>query len=275
MRGGIPFDQVAPDYDATRRLPAGAEHLVADRLAERIAGARTLEVGVGTARWAMPLQARGVEIVGADLSAPMLQVARSKGFARAVRADLIRLPFPDGRFDGVLANRVLHLVFDVPRALREIVRVCRRRLRSVLEFETARPDVVESYLAFVRARGAGRSPPGLSERRLAEALRPDWRGDVTRFHSRGPASRKIDAVAARSFRDTWATPEAVHRAAVAGLRREFGDVDEITETRAELAEWDRSRLLQFADTYRSPTPTSSPRYRAVRPRAPRPGRRAK
>lgn len=263
MPGGIPFDRVASIYDATRALPRGVEREVADRLAERIGGARSLEVGVGTARWAWPLQQRGVEIVGVDLSGPMLRVARSKGFARPVRADVCRLPFPDGRFDGSLVTHLLHLVYDVPSALREIARVTRQRVRSVLEYEIARPDVVDEYLALVRAAGFGASPPGLGERKLAEALRPDWVRDVAHFHSRGPATSKIDAVAARSFRDTWDASGPVHARAIEALRARFGDAEETVETRVEIAEWDRRRLLGFAEEYEAAHPV---------PRTSRPGR---
>lgn len=247
MTGGVPFDRVADLYDATRRLPRDVEREVSDRLAERIDGARTLEVGVGTARWALPLQQRGVEVTGIDLSGPMLRVARDKGFARPVRADVTRLPFPDGRFDGCLATHVLHLVFDVPSALREIARVGRRRLRSVLEFETARPDIVEEYLGLVRREGFGVPPPGLSERKLAVAVRPDWARDVAHFQRRGPVGAKIEAVASRSFRDTWATPDRLHAQAVAALRDRFAGQEETVDVRLELVEWERKRLVAFAD----------------------------
>lgn len=254
MSGGISFDRVAALYDGTRGLPAGVERDVADRLAERTDGARTLEVGVGTARWALPLQSRGLEVVGVDLSGPMLRVARAKGFSRPIRGDLTRLPFPDGRFDSCLATHVLHLVFDVPAALREIARVSRRRLRTVLEYETARPDLVEAYLAIVRAEGSGVPPPGLGERKLAAALRPDWVRDVARFHARGPAALKINAIRARAFRDTWATPSELHERAVRALRESYGEGEELVETRIEIAEWDRSRLLAFADEYAAAHP---------------------
>lgn len=253
MPGGIAFDRVAEEYDATRSLPPGVERAVAERLARRIGAERTLELGVGTGRWACPLQQLTVAITGVDLSAPMLRVARRKGLVRAIRADASRLPFPDDQFDGALSNHLLHLVYDVPAVLREIGRVCRGRLRSVLEHETARPDLVEAYLRLVREGDAGRPPPGLGERRLAETLRPDAVRDAARFHSRGPASTKLDAIARRSFRDTWGTPERLHRSAVEALRRTFAEQDELVETRVEIVEWSRDRLLAFAAEYARPS----------------------
>lgn len=268
MPGGIAFDRVAEEYDATRALPPGVERAVAERLARRIGAERTLELGVGTGRWARPLQHLNVAITGVDLSAPMLQVARRKGLVQAIRADATHLPFRDAQFDGALSNHLLHLVYDVPAVLREFGRVCVGRLRSVLEHETARPDLVEAYLQLVREGGAGRPPPGLGERKLAEALRPDALSDAARFHSRGPASAKLDAIARRSFRDTWGTPDRLHQAAIESLRRTFADQDELVETRVEIAEWSRERLLEFATEYGRPRtgPHRGKRPSSTRPR---------
>ena len=246
MAGGISFDRVASLYDATRSLPKGVEAGVADRLARLLRDERTLEIGVGTARWAQPLEARGVDLVGVDLSPAMLRIARGKGFQRAMRADVVRLPFRAGTFDGVLSNHVLHLVYDVPAALTELGRVMTGRLRSVLEFETSRPDLSAEYLERVRRSRPQAGPPGLSERALAQELTPNTVQDAVTFHARGPASVVLDALEARAFRDTWATPEELHQEVLRELRERHGEGEVLTETRVEIAEWGRDRLLAFA-----------------------------
>jgi SAM-dependent methyltransferase len=49
-----------------------------DRLAELAGGGRALELAIGTGRVAVPLAARGVPVTGIELSAPMVEVLRTK-----------------------------------------------------------------------------------------------------------------------------------------------------------------------------------------------------
>ena len=84
------------------------------------AGARALEVGVGTGRFAAPLGIR----VGVEPSARMAARAGSRGIEvhPGVAEDL---PFPDGTFDLVLLVTTICFVDDPARALREAWRVLR------------------------------------------------------------------------------------------------------------------------------------------------------
>jgi ubiquinone/menaquinone biosynthesis C-methylase UbiE len=61
-----------------------------------------LDVRVGTGRFALPLSEKGLQIVGVDISAPMMRQARRKGPRDLVRVDARRLPFRDHSFDTVL-----------------------------------------------------------------------------------------------------------------------------------------------------------------------------
>jgi SAM-dependent methyltransferase len=255
---GISFDRVAGVYDATRGLPPPVVASVADRLARLIGTERTLELGVGTGRWARPLEERGVLLVGIDLSREMLRVARAKGFARPVQADARRLPFRDRTFDGALAVHILHLVYDVPGVLREISRVDGGMLRSVLEHDTERPDIVGAYRAAVAAEGVRSEPPGIGERTIAVEFPPDRLRDATTFHARAPASLRIDELRARTFQYTWSVPAEVHARVVAGLAREFDGQEQTRETRVEIAEWSAARLSVFGAM------TEAARMRAAR-----------
>ncbi|MCI4319089.1 MAG: methyltransferase domain-containing protein [Thermoplasmata archaeon] len=250
MSRGISFDRVASVYDATRGLPPGAERDVADRLARLLAKEKTLEVGVGTARWARPLQLRGAWVVGVDLGRSMLAVARSKGFSAAVQANALHLPFRDATFDGALANHLLHLLHDVPSALEEVGRVISGRLRSIVEYEVARPDLMGEYIELVGNAGLNPRPPGVSERSLARRLTPDRVQDASVFHVRASSGPALGAIESRAFRDTWGTPEPLHQEILSTLRRLHGRSEVLTETRVEIVEWDRRRLLDFAKEWR-------------------------
>lgn len=138
--GGAAFDATAPAYDAWYATAVGRlvdrleKHAVLALVGERMEGERSeglaLDLSCGTGNYALALAERGLRVVGVDVSAPMLSVARAKS-ARAkldirwVRADASALPFRSGVFD--LATMVLGLEFltEPGRALEEAHRVLR------------------------------------------------------------------------------------------------------------------------------------------------------
>ena len=93
-------------------------------------GKRILEIACGTGRFTVTLAERGADVVGLDISGPMLQQGREKARSAGVdnklefmRGDAGRLPFPDDHFDTVFAMRFFHLA-DTPAAfLSEMRRV--------------------------------------------------------------------------------------------------------------------------------------------------------
>src|SRR5262245_8586824 len=119
----IVFDRIANDYDETGGGESRAR-TVAVRLAERLPRRRPiLEVGVGTGIVARAVSDHGFEVVGVDLSMPMLRKAHERLGARVANADALRLPIASGSTPAAYAVWVLHLVADVPTALAEIARV--------------------------------------------------------------------------------------------------------------------------------------------------------
>jgi len=104
-------------------------------------GDRILEIACGTGRFTVLLAERGADVVGLDISGPMLQQSREKARAAGVegsldllRGDAGRLPFPDDHFDAVLAMRFFHLA-DAPEAfLSEMERVT----KDLVVFDTFR-----------------------------------------------------------------------------------------------------------------------------------------
>jgi SAM-dependent methyltransferase len=148
VTGSVPFDRVAATYDATR---GGMER--GRRLAAVIAGllpARgpLLEVGVGTGTVSAGLAELGRDMVGVDLSLPMLAVARERLPGRIAAADALRLPVRTGSVAGACLVHVLHLVADVPQTLAEVARVLRpggTLVATGLSGEPGQGDLAEEF----------------------------------------------------------------------------------------------------------------------------------
>lgn len=90
-----------------------------------------LEIACGTGRFALEFTERGADVVGVDISEPMIRKAVEKAKQRNIHVDFIRsdannLPFPDDTFDVVVAMRFFHLVDTPSEYLEEMARVSRR-----------------------------------------------------------------------------------------------------------------------------------------------------
>jgi len=116
------FDRIADQYDATR---GGAVHgaAVATALRPVLPPGRVLEVGVGTGLVAAALREQGVDVVGIDLSRPMLARAAARIGWRVAVGDAMALPVRDRSVSAVCAIWLLHLVADVGQGLAEFARV--------------------------------------------------------------------------------------------------------------------------------------------------------
>ena len=89
-----------------------------------------LEIACGTGRFTVMMAERGADVVGLDISAPMLGEGRAKAHQAGVadridfmRGDAARLPFPDDHFDAVYAVRFFHLADTPDEYLAEMARV--------------------------------------------------------------------------------------------------------------------------------------------------------
>jgi SAM-dependent methyltransferase len=119
-------------------------------------GARALDVGTGTGRWARVLAARGASVVGVDLSEPMLAEARRRSAGLDFRQmSATELAFDDDEFDLAVVVTVLqHLPHaDQERALAELVRVVRpgRHIVTVDRVGTSTP-FTEAHGTYPRRR---------------------------------------------------------------------------------------------------------------------------
>ncbi|HUV97904.1 MAG TPA: class I SAM-dependent methyltransferase, partial [Candidatus Paceibacterota bacterium] len=129
VRKRISFDCAAQIYDKTRGPPERVmDKLVKSLIAELRSYGTILDAGVGTGRFAKPLQDNDFELVGADISAGMLRKAVERGVDSLLRSDVCFLPFKAGSFDATVCVHLLHLVSEWKMALREICRVTRKAL---------------------------------------------------------------------------------------------------------------------------------------------------
>lgn len=164
MSGSIPFDRAAEYYDDTRGLsPEGVERTTR-ALAEALGDAApVLEIGVGTGQVAIPLREAGLDVIGLDLSRPMLEQLRRKGvFVPVVEADATRMPFRDDAFGGAYLRWVLHLIADWRRAVQETARVVRPGGRFLVGLGSYGGTQAEIQARFAEATGVPIEPVGLA-----------------------------------------------------------------------------------------------------------------
>jgi ubiquinone/menaquinone biosynthesis C-methylase UbiE len=130
------YDRRAEDYD---RIIAPLERLLFGAGREWVcsrARGEVLEIAVGTGRnlYFYPTE---VHLTGVELSPKMLEIARRRARESGIEADLRAgdaqdLPFPDARFDTVVATLALCTVPDDRRAMTEAARVLRPGGRLLL-----------------------------------------------------------------------------------------------------------------------------------------------
>jgi ubiquinone/menaquinone biosynthesis C-methylase UbiE len=157
----------AREYDAMDHSQVNAQ-FVADLRAARGAcrGGSILDVGTGPGQIAILLcQADpAANLVAVDLAEAMLERARANvagaGLAdriACVRGDAKALPWPDGRFEAVISNTIVHHIPDPAPALAEMVRLVAPG-GTLFVRDLARPDSDAVVAALVEAHAGGESP---------------------------------------------------------------------------------------------------------------------
>ena len=155
------YDLAAADYESLRA--AGPETV---RELKRVfllvpEGAHVLSIGCGTGQYEEAVFG-GKGVVGLDKSERMLRIARSR-VERCVHADMVDLPFDDGRFDGVYFVHSLHHVGatlsisqterDEARktALREASRVLKEGPIAIVQRDPSQNEAVWFWKYFPKA----------------------------------------------------------------------------------------------------------------------------
>ena len=128
------FDAVGPDWDALREVfnDATLRAQAISRLVPR--RLRVADIGTGTGILACEMARLGVDVIGIDQSARMLEAARSKveaetfptgGHVELKRGEAEDIPLEDRSVDAALAHMVLHYVTSPDRAISEMARILR------------------------------------------------------------------------------------------------------------------------------------------------------
>jgi ubiquinone/menaquinone biosynthesis C-methylase UbiE len=110
-------------------------------------GSQVLDACCGHGYLGEYISSLGGEVTFCDLSPLQLDALRARFAdqnlpAEVIEADLLHLPFPDGKFDVVVGNSFLHHLPDVPKGLSELARVLKPGGRLVLFHE---PSIRANY----------------------------------------------------------------------------------------------------------------------------------
>lgn len=239
----VSFDRIAHLYDKTRTLPPSQMEPVMEVLVKALSSfERILEIGVGTGRFAIPLQRRGVPLIGVDISPRMVARGRQKGLRDAVFADALNLPFFDRSLDAALSVHVLHLVPDWRAALAEIGRVTRECYYTVATTWKRGPTPFRAYWDYLREAGYERKRRGIFERDLPERLPPQEQTLIGTFSENEKTSDLIRILANRVYSGQWDTPEELHQKAVEAARRAFPQETLDFEKTLSIVRWDARDL---------------------------------
>ncbi len=248
----VPFDRIADRFDETRGYP---EHVMSDILTalEAVLDRKesVLDAGVGTGRFAAPLQARGFKVVGVDLAPRMLEKAREKGVDDLVRGDLRSLPFKDLTFAAAISIHVLHLISDWRAALAEIGRVTKDLYVSIaFEKRDSPAQQIRDYYDEVCANlGYDVTHPGMRERELPDLLPPDSQRPIIQHEHEVDVESLISDYESRTYSSQWTVPEDIHSEAIDAMRERYGNAGRVKGIEwISLLTWRAEKLRSLAGT---------------------------
>ena len=218
MKKRISFDCAAPIYDKTRGPPKRVMEKLVKSLINELRGYGTiLDVGVGTGRFAMPLQKTGFELVGADISTRMLRKATGRGVGNLFKSDVCFLPFKAASFDATVCVHLLHLISEWKMALREICRVTRKAL--VTTVHAHRNQIQAAYSSLLKDYGYASRRLGKSEWELRSMVKPSRSVFVASYEV--SADERLAYLGQRAYSSQWEVPENVNRRVVDELKGTF------------------------------------------------------
>lgn len=120
------YDVMSQGYENERHrgYHAFLDEAEVNAVADLVKDKDVLEVGCGTGLILSRLAPIASHVIGADLSAGMLEKARNRGLS-VVQANALALPFPDNSFDAAVSFKVLAHIEDIRGAVGEMCRVVR------------------------------------------------------------------------------------------------------------------------------------------------------
>ena len=157
------FDRIAGRYNLMNRLMTGGQDMRWRRFviqqAQLRPGSKLLDLATGTGDIGFEAlkTVPDVQVVGGDFSLGMMQVGQQLPFGDQMGwtgADALQLPFPANTFDAVTSGYLVRNVIDIPRTLREQLRVLRPGGRIVILDSSPPPaspirPLIEIHLRYV------------------------------------------------------------------------------------------------------------------------------
>lgn len=214
----VSFDRVAEVYDKTRALPSNVMARLIETMTVELKGCEAvLDVGVGTGRFAKPLQDAGFSVVGVDISRKMMSKAKEKGVKNLIFADVRSVPFRDKIFDVTVAVHILHLVAEWQKVLGEICRVSRHAMVSL--YTGSGDPVREAYHELLKQQGYERIHRGKSEQDLRDVIEPTKSLLVASYET--SADETLANLRRREHSSNWDIPEDVNLRVLDTLKDEF------------------------------------------------------
>jgi len=241
------FDQLADHYDETRGGEGRGDEYAAeiDAVLPPDDGP-ILEVGVGTGVVALGLVRRGRQVVGLDISAPMLLRAQKRLGSLVMLADALEMAVATGSVAHAVSVWVVHSVADPVRLFHEVARVLRPSGLYVVS-STQRPavddvvgQIIKEMSERVDARRGALRPRGVTvEEVLGWAGSAGFVGTVHELQRqwRSAPAYELAAIAHRSWPALRELDDAaideVTRPAVEALRS-LPDTDHLRRTVSDL-----------------------------------------
>lgn len=194
------FSGIAGSYDGPAQalglLQYRRWHRVVLSEIRRAPPARILDMATGTGAIALRLaRNQGMQVVGADITRPMLHSARQRALARGVALELLEctaemIPFRDGAFDAVVFSYLLRYVSDVPATVHQLAGLLRPGGRLVsLEFGVPRGVLYPLWRLYTDALlPLGGAAFSKDWRRVGSFLGPSIRD----FYGRWPVNRLVE-----------------------------------------------------------------------------------
>ena len=225
------FDGIAGVYDETRGIPEPYFSKLLDKMEEYLdREAKTLDLGVGTGRFARPLHARGHEVIGVDISKEMLRVGISRGLKDVLLADASYVPFGNDSFHSTISVHLLHLLSGWLDVLQEAIRVTRENFITVKRIWLNEETPYMLYSELTTKNGHLRKALGMSEKDFPDKIKPFAEDFLERRKETVPAEVGIERCENRIYSGLPDVPDDIHKNAILRLREEYGgkiiDVEE-------------------------------------------------
>ena len=240
----ISFDRAAEFYDKTRGPPEPVMKQLINRLVNELKGyGNIIDAGVGTGRFAKPLQDSGFDIVGVDIARAMIDKAVEKGVENLIRGDACFLPFKDNSFSAAVCVHILHLLSEWKGALHEICRVTQRIMVSI---DYVRRDPVrEAYNRLLKSYGYESQRLGKGEWELKDLVKPLKSIFIAAYDNR--VDERLAHLSKRAYSSQWEIPEEVNNKVVDELKRQFGG--RVLPQELRLLIWGINDLLAYCSDF--------------------------